>query len=275
MVPYFDSTDHHAFTPAPIGVPGTSLTNWPDEFIHSTADDLENIDATQLERNAIVVAAVSLYFASVRDEDASSLAAYVASRAASRIAADVATAVAHVAQAPPAGRDAAYSAARNLVIQSYRKEAGALDSIRRLSGSGRGSTYLGELLTRLEADRPRDLESLAAGYRAITGRAAGEPSLSAEEQALAGKVYGPVADLGTWQDAMKKVKAVEALHPMMRFEAYNFADGKRTALEVYQSVAAEALSAGAWYYGEVKPADVREALERAVQAGAYTVREAR
>jgi hypothetical protein len=74
---------------------------------------------------------------------------------------------------------------------------------------------------------------------------------------------------------MEKVKAVDGLHSMMRFEVYNFADGKRTALEVYQSAAAEALSAGAWYYGEVKPADVREALERAVQAGAYTVREAR
>jgi hypothetical protein len=54
MVPYFDSTDHHSFTPRQVGVPATSLTNWPDEFIHSTGDDLENIDATQLERNAVV-----------------------------------------------------------------------------------------------------------------------------------------------------------------------------------------------------------------------------
>ena len=40
-------------------------------------------------------------------------------------------------------------------------------------------------------------------------------------------------------------------------------------------MAAEALSAGTWYYGEVKPADVREALERAEKAGAYTAREPR
>ena len=80
MVPYYDSTDHHAFTPAPSGVPATSLTNWPDEFIHSTGDDLENIDATQLERNAVVVAAVSLYFATLADDDVPALAAYVAAR---------------------------------------------------------------------------------------------------------------------------------------------------------------------------------------------------
>jgi hypothetical protein len=275
MVPYYDSTDHHAFTPAHVGVPGTSLTNWPDEFIHATSDDLENVDATQLERNAVVVAAVALYFASVGDEGAPALAAYVASRAASRIAADLATAVAHVAQVAPAGRDAAYAAARNLVSQSYRKEAGALASIRRLSPSGRAAAYVGDALARLDGARPRDLEALAAAYGAIAGRAAGEVPLSADEQALAGKMYSPVADLGAWQDAMDKIKPVDGLHSMMRFEVYNFADGKRTGLEVHQSVAAEALSAGAWYYGEVRPADVREALERAVQAGAFTVREAR
>jgi len=275
MVSYYDSTDHHAFTPARIGVPGTSLTNWPDEFIHATSDDLENVDATQLERNAVVVAAVALYFASVGDEDASALAAYVSSRAASRVAADAATGVAHIAQAAPPAREAAYAAARNLVTQSYRKEAGALASIRRLSPSGRAASFVGEALARLDLGRARDLEALASAYRAIAGRAPTEPPLSTDEQALAAGVYAPVADLGAWQDAMAKVKPVDGLHAMMRFEVYNFAGGKRTGLEVYQSVAAEALSAGAWYYGEVKPADVREALERAVQAGAYTARAAR
>ena len=104
MVPYYDSTDHHAFTPARIGVPGSSLTNWPDEFIHSTGDDLENIDATQLERSAVVVAGVALYFGSVGDAEAPALAAYVATRGASRAAADTATAVTGVMQAAPAER---------------------------------------------------------------------------------------------------------------------------------------------------------------------------
>jgi hypothetical protein len=81
-----------------------------------------------------------------------------------------------------------------------------------------------------------------------------------------------VADYATWLASMQKVKAVEGLHPMMRFEVYNFADGKRSALEVYEAVAAEALSAGEWYYGTVKMADVKEALERAAAAGAFTVR---
>jgi hypothetical protein len=40
-------------------------------------------------------------------------------------------------------------------------------------------------------------------------------------------------------------------------------------------VAAEALSAGEWYYGTVKPADVLQTLERAASAGAYTMKSER
>ena len=46
------------------------------------------------------------------------------------------------------------------------------------------------------------------------------------------------------------------------------------ALEVQEAVAAEALAAGKWYYGAPTPADVKEALERARKAGAFSVRPA-
>ena len=81
--------------------------------------------------------------------------------------------------------------------------------------------------------------------------------------------------MGAFADAVKKAKAVAGLHPMMRFETLNFADGKRNAHEVYQAVAAEALSAGEWYYGTVKPADVLETLEGAARAGAFSMKGAK
>ena len=39
-------------------------------------------------------------------------------------------------------------------------------------------------------------------------------------------------------------------------------------------VAAEALSAGRWYFGAPTPAQVKDALERAVTAGAFSLRPA-
>jgi hypothetical protein len=275
MVPYYGSTDHHAFTPARIGVPATSLTNWPDEYIHSTGDDLENIDATQLERNAVVVSAVALYFARLADDDVPALAAYVHTRARARIAAEMATAVSHLAQADSGAREAAYRAARNLVHQSYLKETGALASIRRLAPRGRAAEYVTHALSRLENAEAGDLAALEQAYRAMTGKNPPNLELTEDEKTMSATVYVPVADLGAYADALDKMKPVEGLHPIMRFEALNFADGRRTALEVYEGVAAQALSAGGWYYGSVTPADVLETLERAAKAGAFTVRAGR
>jgi len=272
MVPYYGSTDHHAFTPARIGVPGTSLTNWPDEFIHSTGDDLESIDATQLERNAVVAASVALYFASAGDEEAPALAAYVAARGRARAAADAATAAAHIAQAEAGAAEAAFRAARNLVIQSYRKEAGVLASVRRLSPKGRAADLVSHALSRLEGLQGNDLANLEKAYTAITGKNPPNIEPSREEREMMTKVFVPVAEIAAFEAAIGKAKPVEGLHQILRFEAYNFADGRRNAFEVYEAVAGEALSAGEWYYGTPKPADVLETLERATKAGAYTVR---
>jgi len=271
MVPYYGNTDHHAFTPAHIGVPATSLTNWPDEFIHSTGDDLDQIDATQLERNAVVAASVALYFAGLDDARAPALAAYVASRGRARLAGDLATAIAHVAGAADADRAAAYRASGNLLRQSYRREAAALASVARMAPRSRAADLVARRSAEMEEQQARDARALEDAWTAITGRAAAALARTAEEDELAGAVYTPTRDIGAWQDAVARVKPVEGLHPMMQFEVYNFADGRRTALEVYDAVAAEALSAGGWYYGKPTHALVREALESAAKAGAFTV----
>ncbi len=273
MVPYYGSTDHHAFTPAHIGVPASSLTNWPDEFIHSTGDDLEQIDATQLERNAVVVAGVALYFANVNDAELPALARSAGARALSRLAADGATATALLGQGTD--RLAGYHAARNLVAHSAGKERAALASIERLASAPGGplrtllDTLAGQI-SRLEADLGKVYDD---AYVATTDKKPEPRVLSADEQALASRVYGPAATIGEIQDGLDKMKPVEAMHGMMRFETLNFADGKRTGLEVYDAVSAEAASGGEWYYGRVTPADVKEVLERAVKAGACTVKE--
>ncbi|HSB60360.1 MAG TPA: M28 family peptidase, partial [Vicinamibacteria bacterium] len=275
MVPYYDHTDHHAFTPARIAVPATSLTNWPDDTIHSTGDDLEAIDATQLERNAVVAAGVALYFAGLKDDGVPALVAYAAARGRSRVAADAATALAHLAGAVPEGHDGAYGEARNLVRESHHKEMAALGTLRRLAARGRAAELVSSATSALEGSMARELDALERSYTAMTGKHPPNLDLTREERAMAAKVFVPVTDAGAFADAVEKAKPGSGLHAMMRFEALNFADGKRTAYEVYQAVAAEALSAGEWYYGKVEPADVLEALEQAAKAGAFTVKAAR
>lgn len=273
MVPYFDSTDHHAFTPRHVGVPGTSLTNWPDQWIHSSGDDLENIDATQLERNAVVAAAVALYFASLADADVPALAAYVAARGRARVAADTATAVAHLVRSKAEERSGAWPAAERLVRYSHDKEDRVLASLAPLDRAGLAREIVSGARRELEASRQSELQALTDAYAGLTGEE--PPALELDEKArkMAETVYAPVADLAQLSRKLREVKTPSGLHSLMRFEVLNFADGKRTAWEIYEAVAAQALSAGEWYYGSVAPANVRAVLESAVKAGVLEVRE--
>jgi hypothetical protein len=271
MVPYFDSTDHHAFTPRHVGVPGASLTNWPDQWIHSSGDDLENVDATQLERNALVVAAVALYFAALEDDGVPGLAAYVAARGRARVAGDAATAVAHLVRAGnEGGVAAAWSESRALVVQSHEREERALASLAPLDPGGRSGEVVDAARRQLRESRQAEIVALERAYVGLTG--APPPSSPPDETAreMAEIVYVPQDDVVDLHAKLREIATPGGLHQLMEFEILNFADGKRTAWEVYEAVAAEALSAGAWYYGTVSPAQVKAVLDSGVKAGAYT-----
>lgn len=274
MVPYFDFTDHHAFTPAWIGVPGTSLTNWPDDWIHSTGDDLPNVDATQLERNALVVAGVALYFASLPDDALPALALRVAGNGLARASAHAATATGHLLSAAADERGAAWRRAESLIREAFNKERSAVAATLTLGDTEDLRATLETLLRRMDEAEAFALRNLRVTWVDATGEASPpEPVLDATERAMAGKVFGPVDDLVAVMDGVDAMGSVGELHPMMRFEVLNFADGHRTALEVYEAVAAQALAAGEWYYGDVRPAEVLRVLEAAVANGAFRVRE--
>jgi uncharacterized glyoxalase superfamily protein PhnB len=53
----------------------------------------------------------------------------------------------------------------------------------------------------------------------------------------------------------------------MHFEALNYADGKRRVVDIFEAVAAQADSGGAWYYGSVQQADIERVFESAAKAG--------
>ena len=206
MVPYFGSTDHHAFTPARIGVPATSLTNWPDEYIHSTGDDLENIDATQLERNAVVATAVALYFASLKDDDVAR-ARGLRGRArpapgsppTSRRRSSTSRSAAPADRASGLRAPHAISCAR-----ATAKEAGAarLGPPPRGARDARGSSRRGPR-TGWQSSEAEAFDTLERTYTAMTGQNPPNLDLAKEERAMAAKVFAPVADLGAVEDALE------------------------------------------------------------------------
>jgi Zn-dependent M28 family amino/carboxypeptidase len=291
-VPYFDSTDHLVFNDPWVRVPGTSLTNWPDEYIHSSVDDLWQIDPTQIKRNAFVVAATAWWLANAEAKDVPFLAAFVAARGAERMAGDLATADAWVREGTGTDEERRRAAA-DLLSVSQSVEESAVASARAVGPApesavadavagvrSAGATLAARLsprpagedpaLARLAARTPRfaadsldawmALEARVKDKREADGRAAREK----KEKEEAAK---PSAKAGARAPAAPPDETAPKLSPLMSSAAMTWIDGKTNAAEIARRVCAEALSAGWWYYGQTTPALVEKFLETQAKDG--------
>ena len=297
-VPYFSNTDHMVFNDSWVGVPGTTMTNWPDEYIHSSADDLWQIDSTQLKRNAFVVAATAWWLANAGSAEAAQAASYVAGRALARLGRDFATGLARIASSrPPRNED--YRAAANLIAVSLEKES---ESVRSVSALAPVRDEVLRLRIAALEQAARELQALlVANFTEFSEGRKPTDTPGAAEQRLAKRIpKRATATLAEWLDLQEKVRekraeedrakreareaAAEAppkrrtraaepppddktLTSLMQFAAMNWIDGKRNAAEIGRRVEAEALSAGTWYYGEVTPELVEKFFERQARDG--------
>jgi Zn-dependent M28 family amino/carboxypeptidase len=272
VVPFHNNTDHQVFNMGIVGIPGVTFTNWPDEFIHSSDDDLWQMDATQLERNAVAVAATAYYLANAGEAQVPVLASHMYGRALERMSRDATTAMTMVATAAPAARAEAYARAANLVREAARRERRALESVRRLGpAEGPGRKVVDRFLVQLPTDVMAEAR-LAGFFTGLTGSPdVPRVAIAPERAATASRVPRAVDDVKGFLAKRDKITRPAGLHPLMFYEVLNFVDGTRTYFDIYGAVAAEADHAGEWYYGAVRYEDVAAALDSAVEAGVLTL----
>jgi hypothetical protein len=261
VVHYFDSTDHLVFNEGAIGIPAVTFTNWPDQYIHSTDDDLWQIDRTQLQRNAVAVAATALYLASLSDHEVPTLTAVIAGEARERISHDLSIGLSRLARAQAADRDAAYQDALELLRQAVDREITGLESLKRFTGDS-SRKLLDSLIEDLKLTEVNHRKRIEEWYRALGGEKTRWDE-DERERDCAAKVPRVLGSLGEYLKRKDQVEKPKGLHELMAFEAFNFIDGKRSILDIYHAVRAESLSAGEWYYGTVKLADIQDLFNRA------------
>jgi hypothetical protein len=281
------------FNDAWVGVPGTTLTNWPDEYIHSSDDDLWQIDPTQIKRNAFVIAATAWWLASAGETEATWLADYVSGRAAERLARDRVTAQTWLREGT-GSEEERRRAAGDLFLVALDKEAAAVESTRGLGAPdavrSRAVTSLravaapmaqglpsvpdrasDQALSRLAAKTPRRavstlsdwlaLEHEVAKKRRNRARAERDAKERDEEASRSGKGKKAASAPASSDDDGEK------LSPLMEAAVMNRIDGKTNAADIARAVCAEALSAGWWYYGKTTPELVEKFLARQVKDG--------
>jgi len=269
VIPHSGGSDHEVFCEGAIGVPGVALINNPDPYIHSTDDDLQNIDPTQLKRNAFIVAAVTLFVANAGDEDVPLLVSEVYTRALQRLGKDLNTALLYLREKKAGSYAQSYKDARNLLEQAAARERRALESVLTFAApGGRNVSFVMEQVKKLGEMAPALIQELDSVYLLASGEKRPPlPGLSAEEKEMATRIPVNIDSLDEYFKRRDVFVGSPELHPIMAKECYCFVDGKRSFLDIYRAVRAEALSGGEFYYGKVSMSSVKELLSGAVEKG--------
>jgi peptidase M28-like protein len=270
FVPWFGSSDHMTFLDGPVNTPAVALINWDDDYIHSSDDDLHQIDQTQLRRNNFLIGSIAYFLARATERDVPTLAAETYAQGAKRLANDLRVAMNLLKEGNASGDN--WKEANYLIEQGVLRELHALNTIRVfIAPNGKATTTINELnasMKRKGAELTADLETY---YAQLRGNRPAPIKLSPEESAAMQKTPRN-ASIKDYFSNRDKVRVRTRLHGLMRDEVFNFVDGQRSYFDIYKGVYAEAAAAGSWYYGIVTLQDVAALLDAAVQSQALTLK---
>ena len=141
FVPYFDSSDHLVFVEGAVGVPAVALINWDDPYIHSSDDDLFQVDQTQLRRNNFLIGSIAYFLANADDTRVPLLVAEVYAQGKKRQANDLQVAL-EVLRNSAAETDHGWKRASAIVEQGVLREQRALESVRSFVGVNQDAARL-------------------------------------------------------------------------------------------------------------------------------------
>jgi aminopeptidase YwaD len=256
--PYAEGSDHDDYDSSTIAVPSLYLRDWPDIYIHTDHDTLEQIDATKLRRVALLGAASGYTYAAVTANEASSLLPFFAARAQQRLAKDFERAQGLVqdSQLPP---KEAWFEAHNLIAQALRREQAELrsfstDTYRSVEkstlfekGLDAQAAMLNEWLQHsAELRGVHDLQALPSWHadpdasRVPLRTAEFGPLTYQNDDVLLDRLgserVGKIKLLSGGSSHLLRVQDQGALYA---YEIVNFVDGKRSVGEIRDAVAAE------------------------------------
>jgi aminopeptidase YwaD len=256
--PYAEGSDHDDYDSSTIAVPSLYLRDWPDIYIHTDHDTLEQIDATKLRRVALLGAASGYSFASLDAAQSSLVLPFVATRAQQRLAKGFERAQLLAQDAHLSPNDAAFEA-HNLMAQLLRRDQAALQSFavftrshpQELAASRDALTAQAAVLNRwidlVAAKRGVHGSATAPAWHA-TARSARIPRRIAEFGPLTFQNDDVLLDrLGPERLARIKLHNADSSHllnaqdsgAIYAYEIVNFVDGKRTVAEIRDAVAGE------------------------------------
>ncbi len=251
---YSGGSDQVIFNDGLVAVPFAFFLVWPDRYYHTSGDQPERCDPTQLKRSALLAAAATVFLADDCPHKARRLAGELANNINARMAHEMQRAFNLLNWSGEKELGVNYKEGINLIEQAERRERAALESLKKYSSRDKEvDAYVDSLITRLKAAKTSWLEELDRFYQ-LTCQARGvkpeKISLTAEEMA-ARKIVprrnpalkGPV-NLAFLRSRVKGEPEAFNL-PVFRedsritYEILNFVDGTNSLLDIRNALSAE------------------------------------
>jgi aminopeptidase YwaD len=257
VTPYSAGSDHDDYDSSTIAVPSLYLRDWPDIYIHTDHDTLQQIDPTKLRRVALLGAAAGYVYASLDAERSRALLPFYTSQSEIRLA-KIFQHAQQLVEDPKLDPDTAWYEAHNLLRQGLRREVATLSSLLQFDGSNppdsaHEKTLAGQVDT---FDAWIDRQAKARGAKGTEPKAVWAGEVTAHKVPVRVGDFGPFtyqndnvlqARLGPERVAKIRLLNSEAtpllntqdLSELYAYEIVNFVDGKRSLGEIRDAVSAE------------------------------------
>jgi aminopeptidase YwaD len=258
VTPYSSGSDHDDYDSSTIAVPSLYLRDWPDIYIHTDHDSLDQIDPTKLRRVALLGAASGYVYASVTSEQLPTLLPFLTAQAEARLAL-VFGAAQQLADDPRLDASIAWYEARNLVNQTLQRESRTLHSVIEFTGGPGGADAAGAKALAEQAASFLQWLDAQAKVRGAKETAPSAPSAGASDRK---RVPIRVGDFGplTYQNddvllarlGKERYAKIKLINPdasqllkvrdqseLYAYEIINFVNGRRTVGEIRDAVSAE------------------------------------
>jgi aminopeptidase YwaD len=277
VTPYSSGSDHDDYDSSTIAVPSLYLRDWPDIYIHTDHDTLDQIDATKLRRVALIGAASGYVYASITSQQLPTALPFLTAQAETRLAQSFAAAQQLVDDRSLAP-DLAWYEAVNLLHQTLQRERATLLSAVDFTNGPSGAD--GESAKAL-TDQTAVFEHWIGARAQLRGAKGSAPAAPWAGDGDARKVPVRVGEFGplTYQndDVLRarlgkerygKIKllnseATQLLNvrdqsELYAYEIVNFVNGKRSVGEIRDAVSAE--------YGPLPLTLVADYLQACIEA---------
>jgi aminopeptidase YwaD len=267
ITPYESGSDHWIYQEGAFAIPTVYLRDWPDVYIHTTGDRVDNIEPTKLKRSAFIAAATGYFLATFPNSGAEALLSHLTVGAHARLAEDARRVVAQMGMGQRPSGDVL-----NTIAQSIEREQRRIRSVARFVPSPIDPTFQARL-KQMEKGITGVWASLGISGAPFTPTAQRIRGRGGEDRRVPTRVKdikGPLDPGNDWvvekagnaarQLALLKTRNGEDV----AYEIVNFIDGARSISDIRDAVSAE--------FGNVPLAAVVEYLELLARIGAVTLK---